>query len=139
MSGKENAPIFARSTVRGTLVRNSLKRVPAIFFKTTAGNEPVREWLRSMSSEDRRLIGGDIRTVEYGWPLGMPTCRPLGRGLNEVRSNLPRNRISRVFFYIDQRQRMVLLHAIVKKSRAAPEADLALARKNMAMHERGLP
>ncbi len=126
------------STIRGTLSRTGLKRVPAIFFRTTAGNEPVREWLRSMSSEERRHIGNDIRTVEYGWPIGMPICRALGRGLNEVRTNLPGNRIARVFFYVDRQQRMVLLHGIVKKTQATPEADLLLARKNMARHERGL-
>ncbi len=127
------------STAHGTLPRGDLKRVPAIFFRTNAGNEPVREWLKSFPSEDRQLIGSDIRTVEYGWPVGMPTCRPMGRGLHEVRTNLRGNRIARVFFYVDGRGRMVLLHGIVKKTSSTPEQDLALARKNMAMHERGLP
>jgi phage-related protein len=68
----------------------------------------------------------------------MPACRPLGRGLHEVRTSLAGNRIARVFFYIDALQRMVLLHGMVKKTQATPEADLALARKNMKRHERGL-
>jgi phage-related protein len=126
------------STTRGTLAGGGLKRVSAIFFKTAGGNEPVRDWLRSMPRQDRRLIGEDIKTAEYGWPVGMPICRSMGRGLNEVRTTLTGNRIARVFFYIDRNQRMVLLHGIVKKSQATPEGDLALARKNMALHERGL-
>jgi hypothetical protein len=42
------------------------------FFKTEAGTEPVRDWLKSLSASDRKLIGEDIKTVQFGWPLGMP-------------------------------------------------------------------
>ncbi len=126
------------STARGTVSEDQLKRIPAIFYRTEAGSEPVRSWLRAMAAEDRRLVGEDIKAVEYGWPIGMPTCRPLRDGLFEVRTPLPGNRIVRVFFYIDRKQRMVLLHGIVKKTRATPDADLDLARKNMRKHEKGL-
>jgi phage-related protein len=86
------------------------KRIPAIFFRTEAGGEPVREWLKSLPSpEDRKRIGYDIGTVEFGWPIGMPVCRPMGDGIYEVRTDLARNRIARVLFYIDKRGRMVLL------------------------------
>jgi phage-related protein len=131
-------PHSDESTMRGTLRPGSFKRVPAFFFQTESGKEPVRDWLKSLSPADRHAIGEDIRVVEYGWPIGMPTCRPLGAGLHEVRTNLIGNRISRVFFYIDPRQRMVLLHAIVKKTRTTPESDLQLAKRNKGKHERGL-
>lgn len=91
-----------------------------------------------MPAEDRRLIGEDIGTVEFGWPVGMPTCRPLGAGLYEVRTNLPGNRIARVFFYVDRKQRMVLLHGFLKKTQATPEVELDQARQNMRKHEKGL-
>jgi phage-related protein len=126
------------STARGTITKDQLKRVPAIFYRTEAGSEPVRSWLRAMDAQDRRLVGEDIKTVEFGWPVGMPTCRPMGDGLCEVRTRLPGSRMVRVFFYIDRRQRMVLLHGIVKKTRATPDADLDLARQNMRKHEKGL-
>jgi phage-related protein len=129
---------FKKSTAGGTLGMGSLKRVPAIFYRTEAGNEPVRDWLKGMLAEDRQMIGKDIRTVEYGWPIGMPVCRPMGDGLHEVRTTLSGNRIARVFFYVDKRQRMVLLHGILKKTRATPEADLELARQNKKRHERGV-
>jgi len=115
-----------------------MKRVPAIFFRTAAGTEPVREWLKAMQAEDRRRIGEDIKTVEYGWPVGMPTCRAIGDGLHEVRSKLTGNRVARLLFYIDRRQRMVVLHGFIKKSRATPAADLALARANKKAHEGSL-
>jgi phage-related protein len=68
----------------------------------------------------------------------MPICRPMGGGLHEVRTDLAGNRIARIFFYVDRRQRMVLLHGIIKKSQATPEEDLNLARVNKRKHERGL-
>ena len=114
------------------------KRVPVLFFRTESGGEPVREWLKGLPKKDRKRIGEDVKTVEMGWPLGMPVCRPMGRGLFEVRTDLDRNRIARVLFYIDKKGRMVLLHGFEKKTHQTPAADLELARKNKSKHERGL-
>jgi len=125
-----------KSTSRGTLSTTQLKRVPAIFYRTESGNEPVREWLKSFMPEDRRRIGEEIKTVEFGWPIGMPICRPLGGGLHEVRIGLNGSRIVRVFFYIDSHQRMILLHGMMKKTRTTPDADLKLARANMLKHSK---
>jgi phage-related protein len=115
------------------------KRVPAIFFRTEAGREPVRDWLKSLPlREDRKRVGEDIKTVEFGWPMGMPVCRALGRGLYEVRSNLVGNRVARVLFYVDRKNRMVLLHGFIKKTQKTPDEDLELARRNKSKHERGI-
>lgn len=114
------------------------KRVPAIFYRTEAGGEPVRDWLKGLSSEDRKRIGEDIKTVEFGWPIGMPVCRPLGDGIYEVRTGLLRNRIARMLFYIDKRRRMVLLHGFIKKTQKTPDEDLDLARSNKYRHQRGV-
>jgi phage-related protein len=115
------------------------KRVPAIFFRTEAGGEPLREWLKSLPSpEDRKLIGEDIKTVEFGWPVGMPVCRSLGGGICEIRTHLTQDRIARVLFYIDAKGRMVLLHGFIKKTQKTPLNDLELARGNKSKHERGL-
>jgi phage-related protein len=120
------------------LSRGPLKRIAAIFYRAEAGTEPVRAWLKGLPREDRRLVGEDIRTVEFGWPMGMPTCRPFGDGMFEIRTNLTSNRIARLLFYVDKRERMVLLHGFIKKTRATPEGDLKLARRNKSKHERGL-
>ena len=114
------------------------KRVEAIFFRTETGREPLRDWLKSLEKDDRRRIGEDIKTVEFGWPIGMPTARPLGAGLHEVRTHLNRNRIARVVFYVDRHSRMVLLHGFIKKTTKIPVEDLDISRKNKAQHERGL-
>src|SRR5579863_7198324 len=113
------------------------KRVPAIFFRTEAGGEPVRDWLKTLSPEDRQRIGEDIKTVEFGWPIGMPVCRTLGGGVCEVRTTLSQNRIARVLFYVDKRARMVLLHGFIKKTQRTPREDLELARANKNTHQLG--
>ena len=110
-----------------------LKRVPAAFFRSQTGVEPVRDWLKSLSKDDRFRIGSDIKTVEFGWPIGMPTCRPLGHGLYEVRTNLHK-RVARVIFCIKDGH-MVLLHGFVKKTRKTPRADLDLASNRKRMLE----
>lgn len=104
------------------------KRISAVFFCTVAGKEPVREWLLKLSKEDRKVIGEDIKTVELGWPIGMPTCKPLGDGIFEVRSNLSGSRISRVLFMMTM-GKMILLHAFIKKTQKTPSGELDLAKK----------
>jgi len=104
----------------------SMKRLPARFYRTTSGTEPVREWLMALPREERAVIGKDIAMVEFGWPIGMPTCRPLGDGLHEVRSDLPGNRTARVMFCIHEGS-CVLLHGFIKKTQKAPKADIDLA------------
>ena len=102
-----------------------VKRVSAVFYRTGDGAEPVRTWLKSMAKADRFKIGVDIKTVEFAWPVGMPHCRPLGNGLHEVRTSLA-NRTARVLFFIAD-SHMVLVHGFIKKTRAVPRADMALA------------
>lgn len=36
------------------------------FFRSESGNEPVREWLKSLPAGERRAIGEDIKTVQFG-------------------------------------------------------------------------
>jgi phage-related protein len=113
-----------------------MKRIHAYFFRTAAGGEPVREWLKALRPvEDCKRIGFDISSVEFGWPVGMPTCRPLQDGLYEVRTNLTNGRIARVLFYIDVQSRMVLLHGFIKKTQKTPDEDMELARKNKRIHQ----
>lgn len=92
---------------------------------TDAGSELVREWLKRLPAIERKVIGEDIKTVQLGWPLGMPLVCHLGDGIWEVRIKLD-NRIVRVLFALDQ-STMVLLHGFIKKQQATPKPDLDLA------------
>jgi phage-related protein len=108
------------------------KVIRARFFALESGSEPVREWLKQeISLEERRLIGADIATCEYRWPVGPPTCKGLGNGLFEVRTDLP-GKIARVFFCIDDGV-MYLLLGIIKKAQKAPQAALDIARVRLAV------
>ena len=107
-----------------------LKKLPAMFYATAGGNEPVREWLKSLETEDRRTIGQDIATAEFGWPGGMPRCRSMGKGLFEIRSDISNRRIARVIFAVVSEQ-MVLLHGFVKKTQKTPKPDLDLATRRL--------
>jgi phage-related protein len=103
------------------------KKLVARFYATGSGRRAVREWLLSLTDEDRRIIGKDIQKVEFGWPIGMPCCRSLGSGLWEVRSDLP-NGIARTMFIIVGGE-MVLLPGFIKKSQKTPAVDIELALK----------
>jgi phage-related protein len=103
------------------------RTIPARFYRENEGGEPVRAWLLELPREERRTIGTDILTVQYGWPLGMPLVRSLGGGLWEVRSRLA-TRVARVILTFHDEE-IVLLHGFIKKSRQTPRADLELARR----------
>jgi phage-related protein len=105
------------------------KKLPARFYVSSTGRNPVREWILDLpSDEDRKTVGKDIQKVEFGWPIGRPHCAPLGDGLWEVRSDLDSNRIARVIFCLEDGQ-MILLHGFIKKTQKAPKRDIDLALK----------
>jgi phage-related protein len=107
-----------------------LTEIPVVFYRSATGIEPVLDWLRGLPAEDRRTIGTDLATVQFGWPIGMPLCRPLGGGLWEVRSALPSRRIARLLFFVEA-GRIGVVHGFIKKTQQTPAADLELARRRM--------
>lgn len=106
---------------------------PCVFFRTATGNEPVREWLKGLPDDERKLIGADILAVPFGWPLGLPLVDFLGEGLWEVRTRLP-TRIARTLFFIHH-ETIILLHGFIKKTRTTPGQQLALARQRKRDYE----
>jgi phage-related protein len=106
------------------------KKLPAFFYESPGGNQPVRDWIKGLSSEDRQSVGRDVQKVEFGWPIGMPYCRSLSSGLWEVRSDLEDGKTGRIIFCVVL-GRMVLLHGFIKKTQKTPAKDIELARKRM--------
>jgi phage-related protein len=78
----------------------------------------------SLPEDDRRRIGIDLATIQVGWPVGMPLCRPLGDGLWEV----PSRRIAHVVFFLHA-GRIGVVHGFIKKTQKTPPEELELARK----------
>jgi len=99
------------------------------FYRESSGSEPVRDWLKGMPEQERREIGVDIKTVQFGWPLGMPLVDHVEGDIWEVRTRLA-TRIVRVLFSLEGSD-MVLLHGFIKKERKTPKSDLDLARQRL--------
>jgi len=104
------------------------RSLPAVFFQTETGREPVREWLKDLPKDERRIIGEDIMTVQFRWPLGMPLVDNLGSGIWEIRSRLA-NKVARTLFFVHQGE-IILLHGFIKKTKKTPNEDRALALRS---------
>jgi phage-related protein len=111
------------------------RKIELVFFRNDSGAEPVRDWLRGLDETERQAIGKDLLRAQWRWPVGMPLCRPMGKGLWEVRTDLPGKRTSRVLICFYQ-NRLVALHGFIKKTRATPGDDLTLARSRQKELER---
>src|SRR3954464_13974342 len=110
------------------MARELPRKIPVVFYRTRAGAELVRDWLRSLDERGGSAIGLDLMRVQFRWPVGMPLCRAMGDGLWEVRTGLPSNRIARVLFCL-VRDRIGVLHGFIKKTQKTPDEELSLARK----------
>lgn len=105
----------------------SITRLDAVFFRTTSGKEPVRDWLKGLSKDERRKIGEDIAYVQFKWPIGKPRVDHLRGAVWEVRTALG-NRIARTLFAVEGVQ-IILLHGFIKKTQRTPNDDIALSEK----------
>jgi phage-related protein len=103
--------------------------MPVSFFRLDSGREPTREWLRGLDQAAKQTIGQDVKTLQYGWPIGMPLAPKMEADLWELRSTLP-NGIARLFFTLWDGH-IVLLHGFIKKSQKTPKDDLALAKRRL--------
>ncbi len=103
--------------------------IPVVFFRLDSGREPVREWLKDMNRTNRKSVGEDIMTLQFGWPVGMPLARKIEDGLWELRSQISAG-IARTFFTMFD-DKIVLLHGFVKKSRKTPTKELAIAKRRL--------
>lgn len=112
------------------MISKRLKEIPVVFYRSSLGKEPVRDWLRDLPADDRRKIGVDLATVQVGWPVGMPLCRSLAGGLWEVRTSLPSHRIARLLFCVHEEQ-IFILHGFIKKTQKTPQDEIELAQKRM--------
>jgi phage-related protein len=126
---------FDKCTNFGTLLSMDLDdlKLKVHFYKTSAGTEPVRKWLKSLSPIQKKVLGEDIKTVQFGWPLGMPLVEKLKPFLWEIRSKIP-DGIARVLFTVDGNM-MILLHGFIKKSQKIPKNELKTALSRLKEYQ----
>ena len=110
--------------------RPEARKIPLVFYRTAAGGDPVRDWLKGLAEDARQVVGQDLMRAQWRWPVGMPLCRALGQGLWEVRSTLPSRRIARVLFCLVKGE-LILLHGFIKKTQKTPQKEIDLALKRM--------
>jgi phage-related protein len=104
------------------------QKVPVVFYRTPAGSEVVRDWLKRLPAAERNAIGQDLMRVQFRWPIGMPLCRPLRDRIWELRTDLSGNRIARLLFvFLDGH--LVALNGFIKKTRKTPDKEIELALK----------
>jgi phage-related protein len=107
---------------------HGLRPIPLFFWRSLSGREPVREWLAELPQQDRHVVGSNLGTVQFGWPVGMPLCRSLGEGLWELRSSMPSRREARVIFGFHD-DSLIILHGFIKKTQKTSDEDLSLAKQ----------
>ena len=115
--------------IRSALDAGKVPRLTVRFFRESTGSEPVRDWLKRLPVEEMREIGSDIKTVQFGWPIGMPVVDHIDGDVWEVRTRLS-TRIARAPFVLEGNV-MVLLHGFIKKERKTPKADLDIAKQRL--------
>lgn len=112
------------------------KKIEVEFFQSNSGREYVKEWLRNQTKEDRKTIGKDIRTLQYGWPIGMPLVEKIKNKLWEIRSNI-KDGIVRTFFTIDEEiDVLILLHITKKKTKKLTKPDLTTAELRLKQYQK---
>lgn len=119
--------ILTNGSINGTFIT----RIFTVrFFANESGKKVAREWLLDLPKEDRRIIGEDLKILEFRWPVGMPHCKPLGDGLYELRSHLVSNRIARLIFAF-LNDEIVVLHAFIKKTQKISDNDLKVSKQRL--------
>ena len=109
-------------------------KIPLIFFRTDAGNEPVRDWLKGLPEAERQETGQDLLRAQWRWPVGMPL--PSDERWTVGDPNRPASQRTARVLLSHYRGHLVALHGFIKKTRAMPDDDLALARKRKQELER---
>ena len=101
-----------------------------LFYQTSSGREPAREFLRDRPKEDRAKVGALLTELQSGQRMGMPYARYLGKKLWELRVIGKEGHI-RVIYFTPTRECIYILHGFIKKTAKMPEKDwlLAMARK----------
>ena len=108
-------------------------KLNVVFFRASSGTEPVRRWLKSLPASHKKAIGEDIKTVQFGWPLGMPLVEKLQPYLWEVRTKVL-DGIARDLFTVDGHT-MILLHGFIKKTRKIPLKEINTARSRLRQYQ----
>jgi len=98
------------------------------FFRTEAGREPAREYLRSLEKADRQLCGAMLHAVQdYGIDAPGVEKRQLEGKLWELKPDQ-----HRLMYVMVAGPTLVVVHGCKKQGGKARKVDLDVARKRMS-------
>ncbi|MFA6355557.1 MAG: type II toxin-antitoxin system RelE/ParE family toxin [Candidatus Omnitrophota bacterium] len=101
------------------------------YFLDHRERNPVKEFVISLSKNERTKYFAHLAALLHEGPnLKRPMADYLGNGIYELRPK--RNRIFYFFFLKDK---VVLLHAIKKKTDKIPKGDLAICQRRKVIVE----
>ena len=95
--------------------------------------EEIESWPVGILADYARLVA---LLIEFGPSLRMPHSRAMGGGIFELRLR-GREGIGRAFYCFVIGQKVIILHAFVKKTQETPEHELKIARKRMKEIQNG--
>ena len=106
-----------------------------LFYEKSNGVNPVKEFLKTLSSGHQAKALREIDLLEqFGTALQRPHVAAIRQdryaGLWELRIQFSGDS-SRIFYFLAQGNRFVLLHGFMKKTDALPAKELETARKRM--------
>jgi phage-related protein len=96
------------------------------FYRTLAGRTPVEDFVQSLQPTTVAKLYHQFRLLEeYGPRLGMPSAKPIGDGLFELR--VRGNEEVRALYIFQIGETVVVLHGFKKKTMSILKRDLVLA------------
>jgi len=109
-------------------MEDSPKQLPAAFYRSPAGTEPVRDWLKELSAVDRPTLGYDTAWLKLDGRWECHSADRLARAFGKSEAHSAATGFARVIFCVAH-GRMILLHGFIKKTQKTPQSDLELARR----------
>jgi hypothetical protein len=45
--------------------KDAAQKTPLVFYRSSSGKEPVREWLKALDAPDRQAVGRDLMRAQW--------------------------------------------------------------------------
>jgi putative addiction module killer protein len=107
-------------------------RYEVYFWVNEKGRKPVADWMKTLSIEDRKYLGGLLRDLAYDGPMARPKCfKNLDAQLWEIR-DLRKGAGFRIYFGFDGKTICIVVNAGNKSSQTR---DISLAKERLSQLE----
>jgi len=101
-----------------------------VYYKTSSGREPVREYVNALPEADRVAVTGDMELIrDYGIRHASVVTRKLKDKLWEIKTGTRHQQ--RIFYCVAAGDTLILLHACKKQKEGSQWGDVELAHKRM--------